>query len=143
MYRLIVNVTMSRGTKALQLSGIIGIVMGALIGNIQFAYRSPMMFGGAQASPEGLVATHVHILGLSLIVLVIATFFDDAILGYRDLTAALLIIGQWAEPASIYGVAMLEIGPAGLTGQLAALLNFLLYLAIALNYLRRWGAIQH
>lgn len=133
---------MSRGTKALQLSGISGITLGALLGNIQYAYRSPMMLGGSQASPEGLVATHVHLMGISLIVLVIATFFDDAIAEYRDLTAALLIIGQWVEPISIYGTAMLEIGPAGLTGQLSALLNLLLYLAVALNYLRRWGSIE-
>lgn len=133
---------MSRGSKALQLSGLLGIVLGAVLGNIQFAIRSPMMMGGSQASPEGLVATHVHILGLSLIVLVIATLYDDAMFGYRDLTAALLIIGQWAEPLSIYAASMLEIGLAGLTGQLAALLNLILYLVIAINYGRRWSTID-
>lgn len=131
---------MSRGADVLRLSGILGLVLGALLGNIQFAYRSPMMLGGSQASPGFMVATHVHLLGLSLIVLVFSFLLDDAFLSWRELTAGLLVVGQWVEPLSIYAVEGLQIGIAGLIGQLAALLNLLLFAAVAVNYARNgWG----
>lgn len=131
---------MSRGAHALRLSGILGIAVGALFGNVQYAYRSPMMLGGSQASPGWMVATHVHILGLSIIAIVLSLILDHVFLSNRTAVAVLVVIGQWVEPASIYLVEGLNFGPGGLVGQLAALLNLLMFLAFAVNYVRNaWG----
>lgn len=131
---------MSRGADALRLSGLLGITAGIVLGNVQYAYRSPMMLGGSQASPGWMVATHVHILGLSIIAVLLSIVIDDAFRSSRGVVAGLFIIGHWVEPLSIYLVEGAGIGVGGLIGQLAALLNLLVLLAFVVNYARNaWG----
>lgn len=67
---------MSRGADALRVSGLFGITAGALSGNLQYAFRSPMMMNGSQPSPGWMVATHVHILGLSIIAIALSFLLD-------------------------------------------------------------------
>ena len=131
---------MSRAADALRLSGIAGLTLGAVYGNYQEALRSPMTMGGSVASPEWMVATHVHLLGLSIIAILFSFIIDDAFEGYRELTAGLFIIGQWVEPLSITFIAGLGIGIFGLFGQLTAATNLIVIAAFLINYLRRgWG----
>lgn len=131
---------MSRGADALRLSGLAGLTLGAIYGNYQEALRSPMTLGGSQASPEWMVATHVHLLGLSIIAILFSFIIDDVFEGYRDLTAIVYIIGQWLEPLSITFIAGLGIGVFGLIGQITAATNLIVFLVFVINYLRRgWG----
>lgn len=132
--------TMTRSADALRLSGLAGIGLGVILGNYQVMLRSPMMLGGSQPAPEWMVATHVHLMGLSFIILFYSFFIDDLFAGYRSVTAGLAIGAQWLEPLMIYPLEGLGIGPAGLVLQLAALTHLAVILAFILNYLRRgWG----
>lgn len=131
---------MSRAADALRLSGLAGLTLGAIYGNYQEALRSPMTLGGAQASPEWMVASHVHLLGLSIIAILLSYMIDDLFVGYRDLTAAVFIVGQWVEPLAVTFAAGLGIGIFGLFGQITAATNLIIIAAFAINYLRRgWG----
>lgn len=99
------------------------------------------MLGGSRASPGWMVATHVHILGLSIIAVLLSIVVADAFRSNRDLVAALFVVGHWVEPLSIYLVEGAGIGIGGLVGQLAALLNLLVLLAFVVNYARNgWGS---
>lgn len=131
---------MSRSADVLRLSGLAGITLGVVFGNYQVMLRSPMMLGGSTAAPEWMVATHVHLLGLSLIVLFYSFFLDDLFLGYGSVVAALAVLAQWLEPLMIYPLEGLGIGPAGLVLQLAAITHLLVILSFLINFLRRgWG----
>lgn len=133
---------MSRAADALRLSGLAEISLAVIYGNYQEALRSPMTLGGSVASPEWMVATHVHLMGLGIITILFSFIIDDAFHGYRDLTAGVAIIALWIEPLAI------TIGPAGpggigifgLFGQIAAGLNLIIFFAFLVNYLRNgWG----
>ena len=131
---------MSRAADALRLSGLAGITLGVIFGNYQVMLRSPMMLGCSQAAPEWMIATHVHLLGLSFIVLFYSFLVDDLFVGYRGVTAGLAVLAQWLEPLMIYPLEVLGVGIAGLVLQLAALTHLAVILAFLLNYLRRgWG----
>lgn len=131
---------MSRAANALRLSGLAGIALGVILGNWQVMLRSPMMMGGSQAAPGWMVATHVHLMGLSFIILFYSFMIDDVFEGYVDLTAAVAILAQWLEPLMIYPLEGMGIGIAGLVLQLAALAHLIVILAFVVNYLRRgWG----
>lgn len=131
---------MSRSANALRLSGLAGIALGVIFGNYQVMLRSPMMLGGSQAAPGWMVATHVHLLGISFIILFYSFFIDDLFEGYVGVTAGLAILAQWFEPLMIYPLEGLGIGIAGLVLQLAALTQLAVILAFVINYLRRgWG----
>lgn len=131
---------MSRAANALRLSGLTGIALGVILGNWQVMLRSPMMLGGSQAAPGWMVATHVHLMGLSFIILFYSFIIDDVFVGYVDLTAGLAILAQWLEPLMIYPLEGMGIGIAGLVLQLAALTHLAVILAFVVNYLRRgWG----
>lgn len=98
------------------------------------------MLGGSEAAPGWMVATHVHLMGLSFIILFYSFFIDDLFEGFVGVTAVLAILAQWLEPLMIYPLEALGIGPAGLVLQLAALTHLAVILAFVINYLRRgWG----
>lgn len=131
---------MTRSADALRLSGLAGITLGVILGNYQVMLRSPMMLGGSQAAPGWMVATHVHLLGLSLIILFYSFFIDDLFEGFVGVTAGLAILAQWVEPLMIYPLEGLGIGIAGLFLQLAAITHLAVILAFVINFLRRgWG----
>lgn len=131
---------MSRAADALRLSGLAELSLAVVYGNYQYALRSPMTLGGSQASPEWMVATHVHLMGLGIIAILFSFIIDDVFIGYRDLTAAVAILATWAEPLVITLLEGLGIGIAGLIGQLAAAVNLIVFFAFLINYLRRgWG----
>lgn len=133
---------MSRAAYALRLSGLAELSLAVIYGNYQEALRSPMTLGGSVASPEWMVATHIHLMGLGIIAILFSFIIDDAFVGYRELTAAVAIIAMWIEPLAI------TIGPAGpggigifgLFGQIAAGLNLIIFFAFLINYIRNgWG----
>jgi hypothetical protein len=98
------------------------------------------MLGGSQAAPSWMVGTHVHLLGLSLIVLFYSLFIDDLFEGYVEVTASLAILAQWIEPLSIYPLEVMQITLFGPLLQLAALTNLAVILAFGINFARRgWG----
>lgn len=131
---------MTRSADVLRLSGLVGLTLGIIIGNYQVMLRSPMMLGGSQAAPSWMVASHVHILGLSLIILFYSFFVDDLFERYAGVVAGAAIIGQWVEPLSIYPLEALQIGIFGLILQLAAILNLIVILAFLVGYARSgWG----
>lgn len=131
---------MSRAADALRLSGLLELGLAVIYGNYQEAIRSPMTMGGPQVSPEWMVATHVHLMGLGIIAIVFSFIIDDVFVGYRDLTAAVAIISMWVEPLAVTLAAGMGIGIAGLFGQITAATNLLVFWAFAINYLRRgWG----
>lgn len=131
---------MTRYADWLRLSGIAGIALGVILGNYQVMLRSPMMLGGSQAAPGWMVATHVHLMGLSFIILFYSFFIDDLFEGYVGVTAVLAILAQWIEPLMIYPLEGLGIGIAGLVLQLAAITHLAVILAFVINFLRRgWG----
>lgn len=109
---------------------------GAVYGNYQEALRSPMTLGGMQASPEWMVATHVHLLGLSIIAILLSFIIDDIFESYRDVVAVVFVLGQWLEPLSVTVAAGLGIGIFGLVGQVTAATNLLVLAAFLVNYLR-------
>lgn len=131
---------MSRAADALRLSGLAELSLAVVYGNYQEALRSPMTLGGSTASPEWMVATHVHLMGLGIIAIVFSFVIDDIFVGYRDLTAAVAIIAMWIEPLAVTLIAGVGIGIFGLFGQIAAALNLIVFFAFLINYLRRgWG----
>lgn len=131
---------MSRAADALRLSGLAELSLAVVYGNYQEAIRSPMTLGGSAASPEWMVATHVHLMGLGIIAIVFSFVIDDIFVGYRDLTAAVAIIAMWVEPLAVTLIAGVGIGIFGLFGQIAAALNLIVFFAFLINYLRRgWG----
>lgn len=135
---------MSRAADALRLSGFAGLALGAAFGNYQVMLRSPALLGGSQAAPSWMVATHVHLLGLSLIVLFYSLFIDDLFEGYVSLTAGMAILAQWIEPLAIYPLEVLGIGVFGLLILIAAIANLAVLLTFVVNYLRRgWGTAGH
>lgn len=135
---------MTRYADALRLSGIVGIALGVILGNYQVMLRSPMMLGGSQAAPGWMVATHVHLMGLSFIILFYSFFLDDLFEGFVGGTAALAILAQWIEPLMIYPLEGLGIGIAGLLLQLAAITHLGVIIAFVVNFLRRgWGTAGH
>ena len=131
---------MSRSADVLRLSGLTGIALGIVFGNYQVMLRSPMMLGGSVAAPEWMIATHVHLLGLSFIILFYSFFLDDLFMAYGGVVAGLAVLAQWLEPLMIYPLEILGIGPAGLVLQLAAITHLLVILSFLINFLRRgWG----
>ncbi len=131
---------MSRAADALRVAGLAELALAVVYGNYQYALRSPMTLGGSTASPEWMVATHVHLMGLGIIMILYSFIIDDVFLGYRNLTAAVAILAMWLEPLVITLLEGLGIGIAGLIGQLAAAVNLIIFFAFLINYLRRgWG----
>lgn len=131
---------MSRAANALRLSGLAELALAVVYGNYQYALRSPMTMGGPQASPEWMVATHVHLMGLGIIAIVFSFIIDDVFLGYRDLTAAVAIIAMWLEPLTVTFLEGMGIVAFGPIGQITALLNLVVFFAFLVNYVRRgWG----
>lgn len=74
---------MVRPSDTLEMSGLLGILAGMVIGLYQVLLRDPTVFGEAVAPPTWMVAAHVHFFGLSLIVLFYGVFIDDLFEGYR------------------------------------------------------------
>lgn len=128
---------MSLSADALRLSGLAGLVAGALYGNYQEALLSPMTMGGTQTVPGWMTGTHVHLMGLALIVIVYSFIIDDVFRGYKKLTAGATILGQWLVPLSITAVAGYGIGPAGMVSQAMALVLLMTFTAFLVNYARR------
>lgn len=131
---------MSRAADGLRLSGLAGLGLAVIYGNYQEALLSPATLGGASAPPGWMTATHVHLMGLSIIILLFSFFIDDLFVGYRELTAAVAILGQWLEPLAItfnVGFGVTAFGPIG---QVMAAVNLVVFFAFLVNYLRRgWG----
>ncbi len=131
---------MSRAADALRVAGLAELSLAVVYGNYQYALRSPMTLGGSVASPEWMVATHVHLMGLGIILILYSFIIDDVFLGYRNLTAAAAILAMWFEPLVITLLEGLGIGIAGLIGQIAAAVSLIIFFAFLINYLRRgWG----
>lgn len=131
---------MSRAADALRVAGLAELALAVVYGNYQYALRSPMTLGGSVASPEWMVATHVHLMGLGIILILYSFIIDDIFLGYRDLTAAVAILAMWIEPLVITLLEGLGIGIAGLIGQIAAAVSLIIFFVFLINYLRRgWG----
>lgn len=131
---------MSRAADALRLSGLAGIVLAAVYGNYQEALLSPMTLGGQAAPPGWMTATHVHLMGLSIIILLLSFLIDDLFVAYRELTAAVTILGQWLEPLAITFNVGMGVGIFGLVGQVFAAVNLVIFAVFLVNYLRNgWG----
>lgn len=131
---------MSRAADSLRLSGLAGLVVAVVYGNYQEAMLSPMTLGGAAQPPGWMTATHVHLIGLSIIVLVLSFLIDDLFVGYGELTAVVAILGQWLEPLAITFNVGMGLSIFGLIGQVAAAVNLVVFVAFLVNYLRRgWG----
>lgn len=92
---------MSRAADALRLSGLAELSLAVIYGNYQEALRSPMTLGGFVASPDWMVATHVHLIGLHIITILFSFTLDDAFHEYRDLTAGIATVAVWFERFAI------------------------------------------
>lgn len=131
---------MSREADVLRLSGLLGLGLGLALGVYQTLIHDPMIGVPHGEVPYWMVATHIHILGLSLIALFYSHYLDDLFVGYRRLTAGAAIVGQWGVPLTIYPVMGLGIGPLGPIHNLTTIIALAVIVAFIVNYARRgWG----
>ena len=128
---------MVRPSDALKLSGLLGILAGMVIGLYQVLLRDPMVFGESIASPIWMIGAHVHFFGLSLIVLFYGLFIDDFFEGYKGVTAALAIIGQWGLPLVLLLAHGLDIMPLNALQLPLGVINIAVILAFIINFSRR------
>ena len=89
---------MSTNEDYLRLSGLAGLAAGLGIGVYQTWELDPVFPAMHDAVPEWMVVTHIHLLGLSLVVLLLFHYLDDVFAGYERVVTALAIVGQWRFP---------------------------------------------
>lgn len=126
---------MSTEADALRLSGLFGIARGLLIGLYQMITLDPMLPDLLHVDiPPWMTVTHIHLLGLSIVVLFYSHYLDDLFPSYRRLTAGAAIFGQWVFPLTLYPIIGLGIGPVGIVHNVAGLVTVIVILGFAINY---------
>ena len=128
---------MVRLSDALKVSGLLGILAGMVIGLYQVLLRDPMVFGEGIASPQWMIAAHVHFFGLSLIILIYGLWINDLFERYQWVTAAFAIIGQWGLPLVLVLAHGLNIMPLNALQLPLALINIAVIVAFIVNFGRR------
>ncbi|TYT62089.1 hypothetical protein [Natrialba swarupiae] len=126
----------SRHGARLRISALFGFAFGLGIGVYQMFTLDPMISTAHDGVPHWMRVTHIHVLGLSLVVFLYSLVLDDVFSRRRGLIVGLTVFGQWGVPLTLYPLMVHELVILAPVQLLAGIVTVLVALAFAVGYTR-------
>lgn len=128
---------MTNGSETLRASALVGFAVGVGFGVYQTFTLDPMITTAHDGVPYWMRVTHIHLLGLSLVVFLFSFVVDDLFSRHRRTVVWSTVVGQWGTPLTLYPLMAHEIVLFGPIHNLISVLMFVVSVVFAGAYLVR------